>query len=147
MPTLALFHINSRFSFGPQVQSSFCPSFLVFTNAFFLSQLFAHLLPLLRLVFYYIVCLCLISTFISVTITFEVEEKLLLVHALLMNFVLPGGRRAGGRGGGEKSANAAVDIDLCHNDGSIVDNNCFRLVSEKRLRFALIFCSLVNLIK
>jgi hypothetical protein len=60
-----------------------------------------------------------------------------------MNFVLPGGRREGGRG----SANAAVDIDLCHNDGSIVDNNCFRLVSEKRLRFALIFCSLVNLIK
>jgi len=63
---------------------------------------------------------------------------------MLMNFVLPGGRRAGGGGG---SANAAVDIDLCHNDGSIVDNNCFRLVSEKRLRFALIFCPLVNLIK
>jgi hypothetical protein len=46
-----------------------------------------------------------------------------------------------------ESANATLDIDLCHNDGSIVDNNCFRLVSEKRLRFALIICSLVNLIK
>ena len=60
-----------------------------------------------------------------------------------MNFVLASGRREGGR----ESANATLDIDLCHNDGSIVDNNCFRLVSEKRLRFALIFCSLVNLIK
>ena len=126
------------------MQSSFCPSVLVSSNSFFLSHVFSHLLPLLRMLFI-ILSLSLFDTYFYFSYHYILtRRKTVTVLCDVNEFCSTRWKKARWGGGG---TNAAVDVDLCHNDGSIVDNNCFRLVSEKRLRFALIFCSLVNLIK